>query len=112
ELDDGELEEIFPPDFVSYLHALRVEAVRQIDPAYAKWLEARSGTCALGNEGAGMASSRQRLSKSGSEPLPTISFYCACGKHLYSFSNNVIKCEWKFECPKCGRYYECKDSII
>lgn len=59
-----------------------------------------------------MASVRQQLPKPKYEPLPTIKFYCACGKWLYRLSTNVTEWENAFTCPKCGRRYECKDSII
>ena len=46
------------------------------------------------------------------ERFPTISFCCECGKRLYTISTNVISCDWKLECSKCGLHYECSDSII
>lgn len=59
-----------------------------------------------------MPTRSQSLAKPEYKPLSTISFYCACGKRLYSISTNVISVGLKVECPKCNRLYECSDSVI
>jgi hypothetical protein len=59
-----------------------------------------------------MALRSQRLSNPEFEPLPTISFYCACGKRLYTVSTNVLALNGSVDCKKCGRHYEFQDSII
>ena len=52
-----------------------------------------------------------QLSQPDVESFPTISFYCSCGKRLYTFSTNIIGYRGQFECS-CGERYVCLDSLI
>jgi hypothetical protein len=45
------------------------------------------------------------------EPMPVVSFHCACGERVYTVSTNVAALKAVFLCV-CGTRYECKDSLI
>lgn len=49
------------------------------------------------------------------EPLeapPYISFFCSCGKKLYSISTNLISYWGDIQCPKCKRKYISRNGLI
>ncbi len=46
------------------------------------------------------------------QEYPTIAFYCCCGKRLYKLSTNVLAYWDDIKCPKCGRKYVSRNSLI
>jgi hypothetical protein len=46
------------------------------------------------------------------QAFPTISFYCSCGKQLYKVSTNILAYWDDLKCPKCGREYVSRNSLI